>query len=456
MARHAHSAPAGRSDRPPEVANDRSAASPRVGGHGGGPSRRIGINRLFGIHLAGVGGSNLADGVIAAALPLIAIGLTRDPLLVSLTTGAFWLPWLLGSLLVGVAVDRGDRARIRHRALMARLGIMLAALVVVLTDALTIWALIALVLAHAVTEVFSDLAADALIPQLVGRDDLPRANSRIMGMARLMQEFIGLPIGGALVTLGTAWVFGVAAGLLALVVVLLFQLTRPGGFAADREVPGDGDALTTVRSDAVHGITRLWSHDVVRPLTIAAALSNLVFTAYMAVFVLWVVGPESRVGLEPWQYPVLLMTFSAGAIVGSLVPSDWSRRSGEVRVVLATWIVNGLLMLLPVIVPTWWSIAVTGVLVGATNMVSNVIAMSIRQRVVPLGLLGRIGGASRTLSFGSMAIGGPLGGIVASQFGLATVLWTMPAVAVIVTLWLATQIDQDLVDQAEIAPAAAT
>ena len=49
----------------------RPATHPRTRGE-------LGINRLFRIHLAGVGGSNLADGVIAGALPLIAIALTRD------------------------------------------------------------------------------------------------------------------------------------------------------------------------------------------------------------------------------------------------------------------------------------------------------------------------------------------------------------------------------------------
>ena len=75
--------------------------------------REFGINALFRIHLAGVAGSNLADGVIAGALPLIAIALTRDPFLVSLVTAAFWLPWLIGARLVGVVVDRGAQARRR-------------------------------------------------------------------------------------------------------------------------------------------------------------------------------------------------------------------------------------------------------------------------------------------------------------------------------------------------------
>ena len=408
--------------------------------------------RLFRIHLAGVAGSNLADGLVAGALPLIAITLTRDPLLISLVTTAFWLPWLLTALLVGVVVDRGDRALIRHRALAVRLLVLFAALGMALVDAVTIEALVVLVLLYAVTEVFSDLAAGALVPQLVDRDDLPAANGRIMGTERLMQEFVGAPLGGALVALGSAWVFGASAGLLVVVVLLLTRLRRPEGFRAAREGDSASPAAGPVRvtADIAYGLRALLAHPVVRPLTIGAGLTNLVNTAYFSVFVLWVVGPQSRVGLEPWQFPLLLMAVTVGALVASVFPTGWFVRLGEVRVAVGSWVLNALLLLVPALAPTWPAIAAACVVVGFTNMVGNVIWMSIRQRVVPAGLLGRIGGASRTVSFGTMAVGAPLGGLIAAQWGLQALFVSMSVAAVLVALWLATRVDQAAVDAAEL------
>ncbi|KAB7741396.1 MFS transporter [Nostocoides sp. F2B08] len=408
--------------------------------------------RLFRIHLAGVAGSNLADGLLAGALPLIAITLTRDPLLISLVTAAFWTPWLLTALLVGVVVDRGDRALIRRRALAGRLALLLAALGLAAVDAVTIEVLVVLVLLYAVTEVFSDLAAGALVPQLVERDDLPTANGRIMGTERLMQEFVGAPLGGVLVALGSAWVFGASAGLLVVVVLLLARLRRPEGFRAAPEGTSAPHAATPVRvtADIAYGLRALLAHPVVRPLTIGAGLTNLVNTAYFAVFVLWVVGPQSQVGLEPWQFPLLLIPVTAGALVASVLPTRWLGRLGEVRVALGSWLVNALLLLVPVLAPTWPAIAAAFVVVGFTNMVGNVIWMSIRQRVVPAGLLGRIGGASRTVSFGTMALGAPLGGLIAAQWGLPALFVGMSVGAVLVALWLATQVDQATVDAAEL------
>lgn len=410
--------------------------------------------QLFRVHLAGVGLSNLADGIVAGAVPLLAIALTRDPLLVGLVSTAMWLPWLLGALLVGVVVDRTDRARLRRLALAARACVLGAGVGVALADLLTIWVLLALCLAYAVTEVFADLAASAIIPQLVPRAHLPRANARVMGTERLMQEFVGQPIGGALVMLGTGWVFGGSAAVVVLVVLLLGRLRRPEGFLAPRLPSGDSSVVeqaVTVRQDLAEGLRLVLSHPVVRPFTVSAALTNFANTAYFSVFVLWAVGPGSAVGLEPWQFPILVAVLSAGAITGSLVPSRWVARAGEVRVMVGCWFVNSALLLVPVLVPTWWAIGTALVLIGATNMVSNVIGSSIRQRVVPARLLGRTGGATRTLIFGTMAIAGPVGGLVARELGLPMVFVGAAVMALLVTAWVATRVDQGVVDRAEAA-----
>ncbi|SDL14448.1 MFS transporter [Tessaracoccus oleiagri] len=405
--------------------------------------------RLFNTHLAGVALSNLADGILAGAVPLVAISLTRDPLLVGLISTSMWLPWLLGALLVGVFVDRTDRAQVRRRALLARACVLAGALAIVAADLLTIWALLGVILAYAVTEVVSDLAASALIPQLVGPDDLAHANSRVMGVERLMQSFLGAPLGGALVALASASAFGAAAGLVAVAVVVLTRLRRPGGFRA----PSEEGSAPSVRAEIMEGLRLVATHRVVRPLVVMAVLSNFASTAYFSVFVLWAVGEGSAIGLKEWQYPILPAVLTAGALLGTLVPRRWVRRAGEVRLMTTGLLVNGLGLFVPFLVPTWWAVAATFLVLGASNMIGNVILMSIRQRVVPGRLLGRVGGASATLAYGVMAIAGPVGGLLARATSLGVVFVSMAAVASLTAVWLMTRLRQRDVDAAGV-PAA--
>src|SRR3984957_6172743 len=54
--------------------------------------------------------SSTGDGAFVAALPLLAVTITRDPRLVSVVTAATYLPWMVLSLPAGAIVDRYDRA----------------------------------------------------------------------------------------------------------------------------------------------------------------------------------------------------------------------------------------------------------------------------------------------------------------------------------------------------------
>src|SRR3954469_8788260 len=55
--------------------------------------------------------SNLGDGVVLAAMPLLAASLTDSPTTVALVTAAGTLPWLVFSLVGGAIADRTDRRR---------------------------------------------------------------------------------------------------------------------------------------------------------------------------------------------------------------------------------------------------------------------------------------------------------------------------------------------------------
>ncbi len=387
------------------------------------------LGRRFTAALGATGAANLGDGVLGLGVPLVALTLTRSPGQIALITAAVWLPWLLLGLVGGVVVDRQDRRVVQIVAMVVRAAVLAATVGLVATDRLTMTALVVVALVYGATEVFADLAAGALVPDLVPRSRLNAANGRTMAVQTVTNSFVGAPVAGAVLTLGTGWVFGVPAALAVAAAVLLW-----------RGIPGRyrHAAATTERRHAgrevVEGVTFLARHRVLGPLLLSGSLMNMASTGYFAVFILWCVGPGSVLGLRAEHYTLLAATLAVGAVAGSFVAEALTRRVGEVRLMLGCWLVNSALLLVPVVVRTVPTLVVTLLALGLTNTIGNVVSVSMRQRIVPATMLGRIGGAGRTLGYGLMPVGALLAGFVAEQWGLEAVLVGGTVVSVLATL----------------------
>jgi predicted MFS family arabinose efflux permease len=166
------------------------------------------------------------------------------------------------------------------------------------------------------------------------------------------------------------------------------------------------------------GLAFLVHHRVMRPLVITSSVLNFASTAYFAVFVLWAVGPTSAMRLTESQYPLVMLGFALGAVAGSLVAERVQGWLGEVPTMLTMLTSSVVLMLVPLLWPNGWAVAGAVTVIGVTNTIGNVISQSLRQRLVPGSLLGRVAGASRTLAFGLMPLGALVGGVVGERAGL--------------------------------------
>ncbi|WP_235022531.1 MFS transporter [Amycolatopsis alkalitolerans] len=110
--------------------------------------------------------SNLADGVLKVALPLVALGFTRSPSLIAGLAFAFTLPWLLFALPAGVLADRCDRRRLMLVANLARAALLVPT---VALHGGSIAVLYAVAFAAGTAETVYDTAAQSIVPQLVPR-----------------------------------------------------------------------------------------------------------------------------------------------------------------------------------------------------------------------------------------------------------------------------------------------
>ncbi|HEX3211401.1 MAG TPA: MFS transporter [Actinomycetota bacterium] len=369
------------------------------------------LGRNFHRALVASGFANLADGVLWVALPLLAVQLTRSPVLIAGVTIAARIPWLLAPV-AGAFADRLDRRQSMVRVNLVRTVLLGGLALAVAADAATLVMLYAVALLLGVAETLFDTSAQSLLPALVPRDDLTRANSRLFAVELVANTFIGPPLGGLLAAAGLAVALGAPAAAYLVGAGCLVLIS--GSFRAAGAAPAGS---TRLRDEIAEGAGFVWRHPVLRPLAIMLGLQNLAFAAMFAVFVLFAVDP-GPMGLSASGFGILSATLGVGSLLGTWLAVPAERRLGRFRTLVVSVALSGASLAVP-------AVTASPVLVGASFAVSgvamvlwNVITVSLRQRITPDRLLGRMNAAYRLVGWGTMPIGAALGGFLAEILGL--------------------------------------
>lgn len=372
--------------------------------------------------------SNLADGVLKTAVPLIAVGLTRDAVAVAGLGVAFTLPWLLCALPAGALVDRVDR----KRAMLAANAVR-GALLLVLFGVHELWALYAVALCVGVTETIYDTAAQSIVPQIVDRDLLPRANGRLYAVELMANEFAGPPLAGLLVGVGTMAAFGAPVALWAAAVAVL--ATLPGRFTVERTEP------STLRADIAEGLRFLVRHPILRTFTVSVGLFNLATSAAFTMLPLYAI---STMNLSPQVYGVLIASTAVGSLLGSLLAERVERWLGRARVLPLTFVISAVTIAVPTVTTNPVTVGI-GLFTGSAGvMVANIVMVSLRQRITPDRLLGRLNSAHRLVAWGSKPLGAALGGAVAATIGVRPVFAAVAVLPLLAVIGLARLSDRRL------------
>jgi MFS family permease len=393
---------------------------------------------------ASSGLSNVADGIVKVAMPLVAVRYTQSPTLIAGLAFALSLPWLLFALPAGAFADRWDRRNTMLWANGARAAALGALGIVMVLDAGSIWALYLIAFVVGIAETLYDTSAQSFLPAVVHRDQLSRANGRLYAAELTANQFIGPPVGGVLVVVGAGLAFltPVALWVLAIGALVLVR----GSFRIDRP------ERATLRADIAEGLRFLWRSKVLRILAIATGMTNMAANAAGAVLVLYLVGPESPGGLTDPQYGLLMTATAVGGLLGSVVADGVERRLGRSRSLAVSVIGSVVFVAAPAVTANAWVIGVAFFVGGVTVVVWNVIAVSLRQRITPDRLLGRVNSGYRLVAWGTIPLGALLGGLLATLFGLRAVFALMGA-AILALLLLLRLLSDDALDAAERAAA---
>lgn len=278
-------------------AGDRGGAPGELSGEPrdatGGARRPLGrdFGKLFTANLS----SSLGDGIARIAAPLLAVRLTSDPLLVSGIAALAMLPWLLFAIPAGILVDAVDRRTALAVANSLRALLAVALVVLSATGALSIWSLYAVVFLYGVGETVYDGAVRAVVPSIVARRDLPRANSRIEAGELVVQNFLSGPFTSALFAVSVLIPLGVNAAAFAVAAGLALALPVA---ASGRQFAVADAARVPWHRQLADGLRFLRGHRMLRTLWLLSAFVGFWIAAATAIWVLYLVD---RLGLpEVW------------------------------------------------------------------------------------------------------------------------------------------------------------
>jgi MFS family permease len=374
--------------------------------------------------------SALGSGVAAVAAPLLIASQTTDPFAVSLATAAVWLPWVLFALPAGALADCVDRRHLMITADVVRAVAVTGLSVAIMVGQASVLLLYAtLVLVHTGEVVFR-AASQSLIPMIVPRPQLERANGWLELGASLSQGMLSGPVAGALFLAAASLPFSVDAGSYVISAILLALV--PGAYRAAPTAATPASRTRprrAVRADVAEGFRWLMRQRLLRTMAVLIGLLNLTVTAAAAVLVLLV---QERLHLGSIGYGALLTCMSAGGVLGAAfgariigsLTARWTLRAGLM--------IEALTHLALATVTNAYLMAAVLFVFGVHGSLWGIVSASLRQRLTPRALLGRVGSTSMFIATGGNFAGALLGGVLGATFGITTVYWLGFVVAILV------------------------
>lgn len=368
------------------------------------------------------GVSVLGAQVTQLALPVLAVillGATEWQMGVLNAAGT--AAFLLVGLPAGAWIDRWMKRRVMIAADVVRAVILAAVPLLWFADALQFWHLYVVAAIIGVATVFFDVSYQSYLPVLVESEQVGQANSTLEGTAQVAR--IGGPgLGGALLTVLSAPVLLIANALSYLVsAVLLWRIRDP-------EVPADVALRRPLHQEIAEGVRFVWNQPLIRSIVGTTAGANLFYALAFTLFPLYVLRD---LDLGPVGFGIMMSFGAAGGLLGALATPRLARWIGEGTIITVSAIVGAAsfaLLPLAALLPAGGALVLlvfAEFVLSFTVLVYNISQVTLRQRLCPPRLLGRMNASIRFVVWGIL----PLASLASGALGVA--------VGIVPTLWIA-------------------
>lgn len=411
--------------------------------------------------------SNLGDGVSGVAYPWLASAVTRSPFLIAAAGFASRLPWLVFTLHAGVITDRFDRRKLILGMDLFRgiLTVIVTAVIFLNQDSLpslnelssltnmeTNWALyLTLILASflfGLAEVLRDNSAQTLMPSVVARENLEKANGQMWSAEHLTNSFIGPPLGSLL--LGFSFFIPFFFDAVSFFIAVAFIAAIRGSFRPISQKPSE---KINFKSEIKEGFRWLWAHPLLRPMAIILGCMNCAGSMVTATYILFA---QEVLKTSVFIFAVLGMAAAVGGIIGGLVAPRISKLVGSGPSLWLTLILTPLGTAIIGFTSSWQVVWVVAVFQTICAILWNTITVSLRQSIIPSHLLGRVNSVYRFFAWGSIPIGIFLGGglvavsqlFLTREMALRTPYFTGAALGLLIFILAASRLTTSAIEKA--------
>jgi len=370
-----------------------------------------------------------AEQLTLAAVPIVAVlMLEAGPGQIGVIAAVQSLPFLLLSIPLGLLADRISRKKLMLLSEILRVLALMVLIAALLVGQISVSLLAVVGFFAAVGTVGFSVSAPSLVPALVTRDNLARANGRLE-LARSMAFAGGPALAGALI----AWMGASTSFVLSLMLSLaalgfLNQIQEPARAA----VPARHPWLEL--NDGAHFV---WNSNLLRPILFTSVAWNISWFVLQAIYVPYAIR---TLGMDASAVGLTLACYGAGMILGSLMASKIVAQMRFGHAILLGPFFSVLAASVMALTLWWPSATVAGIayfLFGFGPIIWTITSTTLRQSVTPNSLMGRVTAINIVTGTGARPLGALLGGFVgefsSDSVGLLVVVLGFTVQAIIIS-----------------------
>lgn len=381
--------------------------------------------------------SLMGSAITQMAVPFIAaVILNATPFEVALVGTVEMLPFLLFTLPAGAWLDRVRRRPVLIAGDFGRAIALATIPLAYAAGVLTIWQLYVVGFTTGIFTVFFDVADQSYLPVLLEPEDLVEGNAKLQ-IPGSAAQIVGPGLAGSLIGLVAA-PFTIVLDALSFVASgsLIWLVRKPESKPA-RKVDDDGNS-TSFRQEIVDGLRYVLGNPYLRMIAGSTGTFNLGSSIVWSIFAVFA---YRELGLQPALVGLALGLGGTGILAGAFVSAPLARRFGVGPAIVVSDLIGGLSALLMALLtsspgPAFALLFVAQFVGGLTTVVYNVNQVSFRQAITPLDMQGRMNATMRFIVWGTMPVGGILGGLIASFLPLRTTVLIGGGVQIAAFLWV--------------------